>query len=223
MIIFYESLLNSTLIRLTRTFTILDLGHLNVNHHLCSQHLKLKLQYDLIHSQPKMRVYILMLNSTKFGTEIIFKTLGFCFSEIIFSCCFISSNTPKHDAYSLDDNPYSSLRIELHDKLPKLTPLFTPTWLYDAFFSLFGYPCYILTHCGNYFLTFFFIQTILTLLIQLCKTVSTKNNHLYIIAILSSITHVFFKFLTAEMVNDLKDAHTQRPLPPNKSSQQLPL
>ena len=42
------------------------------------------------------------------------------------SYSFISSNTPNYDADSPQDsgNPYNTLRIELHDKLLNLTPLF---------------------------------------------------------------------------------------------------
>ena len=51
------------------------------------------------------------------------------------SYSFISSNTPNYDADSPQDsgNPYNTLRIGLHDKLLNLTPLFTPTWVSDAF------------------------------------------------------------------------------------------
>ena len=71
---------------------------------------------------------------------------------------FISSNAPDYDANSPHDNPYNTLRIGLHNKLINLTPRFTPTWFSDAFITLFGYPCYILTQCGIYFSTFLFVQ-----------------------------------------------------------------
>ena len=45
-------------------------------------------------------------------------------------------------------NPYNTLRIGLHDKLPNLTLFFTPTWFSDIFFTIFGYPCCFLTNCG---------------------------------------------------------------------------
>ena len=79
------------------------------------------------------------------------------------SYSFISSKTPNYDADSPQDsgNPYNTLRIELHDKLLKLTLLFTPTWFSDAFIALFGYPCYILTQCGIYFSTFFLYKLLL--------------------------------------------------------------
>ena len=69
----------------------------------------------------------------------------------------ISSNTPDYDASSPHENTYNQLRIGLHEKLISLTPLCTPTWFSDAFISLFGYPCYILTQCGIYFSTFLFL------------------------------------------------------------------
>ena len=55
--------------------------------------------------------------------------------------CFIYSNTPNYDAHSPDDNPFSTLRIGLHDKLLNLTPLFTHTRFSEVFIPLFGYPC----------------------------------------------------------------------------------
>ena len=80
------------------------------------------------------------------------------------SYSFISSNTPDYDASSPYDKSYNTLRIGLHDKLIKLTPLFTPTWFSDAFIALFEYPCYILTQCGIYFSTFLFVQPTITLI-----------------------------------------------------------
>ena len=58
---------------------------------------------------------------------------------------------------------------------------------------------------------------------KLYKTISLKNNLKHNITTLSSIAHGFVKILTSEMVNDLNDAHTQRPLPAITSSQQLTL
>ena len=48
------------------------------------------------------------------------------------SYSFCSSSTPNYDANFPQDsgNPYNTLRIGLHDKLPTLTPLFTPTHLH---------------------------------------------------------------------------------------------
>ena len=69
------------------------------------------------------------------------------------SYLFISINTPDYsDSHISQTNPYSTLRIGLHDKLLNLTPLSTPTRSSDALITLFGYPCYIITHCGKYFL-----------------------------------------------------------------------
>ena len=88
----------------------------------------------------------------------------------------------------------------------KLTPLFTPSWFADAFITLFGYPCYILTQCGIHFSTFLFIQALLTLLIKNYKTVSIKYNLEQNITIFSSVAHGFLNILTSEMINYLKDA-----------------
>ena len=85
------------------------------------------------------------------------------------SYSFISSNTPDYVANSPQDNPYNTLRIGLHDKLLNLTPLFTPTWFFDAFIALFGYPCYILTQCGIFFLHFFSYKQLSHLLSNITK------------------------------------------------------
>ena len=73
-------------------------------------------------------------------------------------------------------NPYITLRFGLHDKLLNLTPLFTPSWFADAFITLSGYPCYILTQCGNveYTSLHSFLQTLLKLLNKVYKTNSIK-------------------------------------------------
>ena len=112
----------------------------------------------------------------------------------------------------------------LHDKLLNLTPLFTPSWFNDAFITLFGYPCYILTQSGIYLSIFLFIQALLPLLIKVYKTISIKYNLEQNITIFSSIAHGFFKILTSEMINDLKDAPSKkRALGPNKTSSNFSL
>ena len=126
------------------------------------------------------------------------------------SYSFISSNTPNWDADTPHDNPYNTLRIGFHDKLINLTPLFTPTWFSDVFIALFGYPCYILTQCGNYFFTYLFIQTLLTLIVKLYKTSSIKYNLEQNITILGSIAHGFLNILTVDMVNDFKNTRSAR-------------
>ena len=106
---------------------------------------------------------------------------------------------------------HNTLRIGLHDKLLNLTPLFTPTWFSDAFIALFGYPCYILTQCGNYFSTFLFVQATMTLLVKLYKTISIKYNLINNITLFSSIAHGFFNVLTARLVNDLNETQNKKP------------
>ena len=139
------------------------------------------------------------------------------------SYSFISSNTPDYDANSPHDsgNPYNTLRIGLHDKLLNLTPLFTPTWFSDAFIPLFGYPCCILTQCGIYFSTIFFVQATLTLIVKLYRTISIKYNHNNNITLFSSIAHGFFSILTAQMVNDLHDTQNKKPKNPFLKSKSL--
>ena len=111
------------------------------------------------------------------------------------SYSFISSNTPDYDANSPHENLYKTLPIGLHDRLINLTPLFTHTWFFDAFVTLFGYPCYILTQCGIYFSMFRFIQATIILIIKLHKTISIENNLKQNFTIFSSIAHDFSIFL----------------------------
>ena len=137
------------------------------------------------------------------------------------SYSFISFNTPDYDTNSPHENPYNTLRIVLHDKFLNLTPLFTPTWFSGAFIAFFGYPCYNLTQCGIYFSTFLFVQATLRLIVKLYKTISIKYNLKQNITIFSSIAHGFFNILTAQMVNDFKDTHHQKPALPLKTSKSL--
>ena len=92
-----------------------------------------------------------------------------------------------------------------------LTPLFTPTWFSDAFFALFGYPCYILTQCGIDFSTFLFVQATLTLIVKLYKTISIRYNLKNNITLFSSIAHGFFNVLTARMFSDLNETQNKKP------------
>ena len=130
----------------------------------------------------------------------------------------IPSDTPDYNADTPHDNPYKTLRIGLHDKLLNLTPLFSPTWSSDAFIALFGYPCYILTQCGIYFSTYLFLQTLLTLMVKLYKTISIKYNPKQNITILGIIAHGFLNILTADMVNDFRNTRSTKSL---KSSSHL--
>ena len=73
----------------------------------------------------------------------------------------------------------------------------------------------------NFFSTYLFLQTILTLKVKLYKTVSIKYNLKQSITVLSSIAHGFLNILMAQadMVNDLKNARSKKPL---KSLNHLP-
>ena len=137
------------------------------------------------------------------------------------SYSFISSNTPDYDTNSPHENPYKTLRIGLHDNFLNLTPLFTPSWFSDAFIAFFGYQCYILTHCGIYSSTFLFVQATITLIVKLYRTISIKYNLKQNITIFSSIAHGFLNIRTAQMVNNLKDTHHQKPALPLKTSKSL--
>ena len=101
-------------------------------------------------------------------------------------------------------NPHNRLRIGLQDHLLNLLPLFNPDWFSQAFINYFGYPCYILTHCGIYFSTFLFIREVLTFLLQLFRTISIKYNLQSNISILISMAHGFFNIVTSELVTDFE-------------------
>ena len=94
-----------------------------------------------------MLEYIPMQSFINFGNEFYFRntlTLHFNSCEKL-SYSFFSSNSPDYDANPPHENPHNTLRIGLHGKLINLTPLFTPISFSDAFYPIFGYPCYILT------------------------------------------------------------------------------
>ena len=88
-----------------------------------------------------------------------------------------------------------------------------------CFFSLFGYPCYIISQCGIYFSLFLVLQTIINLLVKLYKEISIKYISKQNITLLSSMAHGFFDILTAAEVNDLNIASPKRPLSLIQSSQ----
>ena len=117
---------------------------------------------------------------------------------------FITMHNEHHS--HTESNPYNHLRIGLHDHLLNVLPLFNPNFQFSqAFINLFGYPCYILTHCGIYFSTFLFIREVLTFLLRFYRTISIKYNLQSNISILSSIAHGFFNIVTSEMVTDLNN------------------
>ena len=163
--------MNSIQIRTIKIFTFVDPNQSNENLHLCSPHRKLKLQHDPI--LLRMLVFILMQCLTNFGTESFSLNIlihHFNYSEVgkVFSYSFISAKTPYYsDCHIFQTNTYNTLQTGLHDKFFNLTPFLTFTWFFDAFISLFGYPCYILTQCGIFVSTIFFIQTTIRLLIKL--------------------------------------------------------
>ena len=122
---------------------------------------------------------------------------------------FIFSSTANHDANSPQDIPCSTLRIGLMINL-----------LQHGFLmlSFFGCLYHVLPQCGLSFSTFRFVQAVLTLLVKLYEHF-LSNIILYKKTVLSSVAHGFFINLTAEMVDDLKDARSNRPPPPVESSQ----
>ena len=61
------------------------------------------------------------------------------------------------------------------------------------------------------FFTFLFIQATLTLIIKLYKRILIKYNPKQNITIFSSIAHVSFDILTAQMVNDLNETLHNKP------------
>ena len=190
-----------------KAFTFLDTKQSDENHHLSSLHHKLNLQNDRMHLQTKRLVYTLMQNLPNFGAEsILFSkhsdtTLHFLGKA--FSYSFISANTPDYsDSHISQTNPYNTLRIRLHDKLPNITTLLQLHGFPMLFFTLWismlsSFPML------NLFFDISFKQAIMTLLIKLYKRISIKYNLKQYITLLRSIAHGFFNNLTTEMLNDL--------------------
>ena len=120
-----------------------------------------------------------MQNSTNFGTELSFQNIliqHFNYLEKpLVSHSFLLTLQIVLIHHISQTNLYNTLRNGLHDKLLILTTLFTPSWFVDAFITFFCYPCYILTQRGIYFSIFLFIQTLLTLLIKIYKTLNLDS------------------------------------------------
>ena len=75
-----------------------------------------------------------------------------------------------------------------------------------------------------YFATFLFIQALITLLFEVYKTISMKYNLEHYITTFSSIAHGFLNILTADMINDLKEAPSEiKALGPNNTSSNFSL
>ena len=62
----------------------------------------------------------------------------------------------------------------------------------------------------EYFFLHFFVQATLTLIINLYKTVSIRENSKQSNTLFSSIAHGFSNLPTAEMVNDLNHNHREK-------------
>ena len=82
----------------------------------------------------------------------------------------------KQSSELLPDNPNRSLRIVLFDYMLNLTPFASPGWFTDAFSKLFGYPWYILTQCGIYFSTAFFLNFAFNTLLGIYRSFTVKNH-----------------------------------------------
>ena len=117
-----------------------------------------------------MLVYILMQILPNCGIEFFSKDFGTTLQLLgkSFNYSFFSSNTPIYDALSPNDdyNPYSTLRIRLHDKLTVLTPLLTPRWFSELIFQYLDIHATFLRNveCNSLHV---FIQTFLTLIVKL--------------------------------------------------------
>ena len=116
---------------------------------------------------------------------------------------FVTVHNEKHS--HKESKPFNHLKVGLHDQLLILLPLFNPDWFSQAFVNFFGYPCYVLTQCGIYYSTFYFIREVLTFLVKFYRTLNIKYNLQSNISILSSIAHGFLNIVTSEMVADLNN------------------
>ena len=121
---------------------------------------------------------------------------------------FITVHNEQHS--HTGSNPYNHLRIGEHDHLLNLSPLFNPDWFSQAFINFFGYPCYVLTQCGNYFSTFLFVREVLIFLLKFYRTISIKYNLQSNISILSSIVDGFCNIVISEMVTGLNNTGNRK-------------
>ena len=101
-------------------FTFLAPKLSNENHHSCSLLHKVKIQNDYTFTAQDAGIISNAELSKHCDT-----TLQFLGKTPSFS--LISSNNPDYDANSPQYNSYNASRFGLHDKLPNLTTLVTPT------------------------------------------------------------------------------------------------
>ena len=86
----------------------------------------------------------------------------------------------------------------------------TLTGFSDAFFAYFGFPCYILTQCGIYFLLFCLCNMFLHSHWTFNKSSSIKFRLQENLTILGSIVHGIFIEATSRTVTDLNDAEREK-------------
>ena len=129
----------------------------------------------------------------------------------------------QQSANSFPDNPYSSLRIGLHDYMFNLTPFFSPDWFTDAFIKLFGYPCYILTQCGIYFSTALFLQFAFNTLFSIYRSFTVRNLLQKQISVITALGFGFFGTITQTMMTAMIKSSNSPSNPNDSDSPHSPL
>ena len=154
-----------------------------------------------------MMVYILMLNTIKFGTESFFQNLltqQFKYSEkllVTHSFLLILPITLMHTFLTLTP----IVHIVLENVINSSTSLHFLHQHGLLMLSLHSLVIHVtnLDNVENIFLHFFSYKLFLPL-IKVSKTISIKYKLQQDTIIFNSIAHAFFNILTAELVNDLK-------------------
>ena len=81
----------------------------------------------------------------------------------------------KQPSELLPNYPYKSLRISLHYYMLNVSPFFPPEWFTGALIKLFGYLCYVLSHCGNFCSTALLIQFTFNTLLSLYRSFTMEK------------------------------------------------
>ena len=119
---------------------------------------------------------------TKFWNGVFFAQhsytiLKFLGKAIHFDCLAASKKHPS-DFYSPPNRNQFNLdnasRFGLRDHLINIAPLFAPDGFADAFSALFGFLCFIPTHCGFYFSILLFLHYVITFILKFYKSISIE-------------------------------------------------
>ena len=101
-------------------------------------------------------------------------------------------------------NTYNTLRIGLSDYILNIAPFVDTGWFKSKFIEIFGYHEYILTQCGSYFSTAFFLNFISNTLVNAYKTFNAKILLKGQSTFWSALSHGFLGTVSKSMINAVK-------------------